>query len=137
MSLTDWWWWIRWMASPNSSATLRTTSRSLIGSARLPIGIVSVTASFVNGHAGSRSGRLTSIAGGAKTAWVAEMYTSKAPWSFRILTAWVIVPPVVIMSSTISTFLSFTSPMMWAACTSLPLCRRLSMMQISPPSKLA
>jgi hypothetical protein len=53
---------------PNRPATLSTSSRSLIASQRVPIGIVSVTASFVYGLLLSRS-----IAGGAKTACVALM----------------------------------------------------------------
>src|SRR4051794_6121058 len=65
-ALTDSLWWMRWIASPSSSATLRPARRSWIASQRVPMGIVSVTASFVYGHALSRS-----IAGGAKTAWVA------------------------------------------------------------------
>ena len=50
-----------------------------MASARVPIGIVSVTANWVKSHFCNRS-----IAGGANTACVAEMYTSSAPFAFTV-----------------------------------------------------
>ena len=45
--------------------------------------------------------------------WVQKQYTSIAPADFNACAAPIIVPPVSIMSSTINTFLLFTSPIMF------------------------
>src|SRR5690606_11554509 len=93
---------VRMIASARSGATLttRTRPRPCEGS-----GMVSVTITSSIAESSIRSS-----ASAANTPWVAQTNIRFAPRSFSILAASTSVPPVEIMSSTMTAVLPFTSP---------------------------